>query len=352
MRKMKNIWRLASLIVVSITLVTALPACTREIGVSEVTGYVEPRFSPDGNLLAFDLCDKKQCDSVIYDIAAQTYTALVDLDGRRINKLTFSPNGKTVAFMVWSKDDWPWQKTSSQIAVGTLDDKTFRVITDMKGHKLSHAFWDDDSVLFWGITDARGSFKGKRNLYVVDVKSSRSQMVIPQKFYFFGPNAPRPMGDGDHIITSDFGFAQPEVTYEQTKNIDKRSEVLLLSRSRQTVTPLATGLQDSSQPVIALKTGQLFFKGRLESNKGQSGYAYEVYVRDKEGARRITRLRTYIAHMDVTADGKTLALVTSTSDRKPTNGKLLIYDVLTNTYRDLIPKDIVRVSIHNKTEGK
>lgn len=345
---MKNIWKLASSAVVLITLVIALPACTREIGVSELTGYVGPRFSPDGNFLAFDLCDKKQCNSVIYDIAAQTYIAFVDLEGRRINKLTFSPDGKTVAFMVWAKDEWPWQKTFPQIAVGTLDEKTFRVVTDMKGYMLSHAFWNEDSVLFWGITGASGSFKGNRNLYIVNVNGKHTQKVMPQKFYFFGPNAPRPMGDGDHIVTSDFGFVQPEVTYEQKENIDKRSEVLLLSRSRQTVTPLATGLQDSSEPVVALKTGQLFFKGRLESNEGQSGYAYEVYVRDKEGVRRITRLRTYMAHIDVTADGKMLALVISTADRKPTNGKLLIYDVQAHAYRDLIPKDIARVSVHIK----
>jgi hypothetical protein len=166
-------------------------------------------------------------------------------------------------------------------------------------------------------------------------------------------------------MLSDYLFSRSQLSDEKRKEEERkesgtpiddrvRDEVLMLSRSKQTVTVLKTGLKNSSSPVVALKTGQLFFKGILESNEGQRGYAYEVYVQDGEGARRITRLKTFMRAMNVTADGKTLALVIATSNwqqpdipmnRKRMNGRLLLYDVQTGAYRELNPKDVSKVSV-------
>lgn len=350
-----------------LALTAALPACTREIGADGPYGYLNPEFSPDGRLLAFNLCTDDYCDSVIYDIAAQTYTAFVDQEDRRIYSLTFSPAGKRVAFVVSTKGKWPWQDSTQQVAVGTPDGKSFRIVTTGDGTKVTPTFWNNDSVLFWSeilVSGAVGKYKDKQ-LHIVDSSSKERRLVIPAypKFNFYGPSAPRPTGDGDHIVLSDYLFSRSQLSDEKRKEEERkesetaiddrvRDEVLMLSRSMQTVTVLKTGLKNASSPVVALKTGQLFFKGRLESNEGQKGYAYEVYVQDGEGARRITQLRSYMSDIDVTADGKTLALVLPSPDwshwerQGRMNGRLLLYDVQTDAYRELNPKDISKVSVH------
>ena len=364
------------LLVAVLFLIVALPACSREIGAGGPYGYLNPEFSPDGRLLAFNLCADGYCDSVIYDIAAQTYTAFVDQEGRRIYSLTFSPDGKRVAFVVSTKGKWPWQDSTQQVAVGTPDGKSFRIVTTGDGAKVTPTFWNNDSVLFWSevlVSGAVGKYKNKQ-LHIVDASSKGSGMVMPnlmprksypypQKFKFYGPSAPRPMGDGDHIVLSDYLFSRSQLSDEKRKEEERkesgtpiddrvRDEVLMLSRSKQTVTVLKTGLKNVSSPVVALGTGQLFFVGRLEQNEGQRGYAYEVYVQDGEGARRITRLKSYMSDMDVTADGKTLALVLPSPDwshwerRGRRNGRLLLYDVQTQAYRELNPKDVSKVLVH------
>lgn len=364
----KSNLKLAPLVAV-LFLAVVLPACSREIGADGPYGYLTPEFSPDGRLLAFNLCANDYCDSVVYDIATQAYTAFVDQEGRRIASLTFSPDGKRAAFIVLTKGKWPWQDTTQQVAVGTPDGKSFRIVTTGDGAKVTPTFWNNDSVLFWA-EELIGTYKDKR-LHIVDVVSKDRLTVIPKEFHFYGPSTPRPMGDGDRVVLSDFGFKQPELIKkeleelkkrtklkmpyneeEERERIESRTQVLLLSRSQQTVTPLETGLKDSSRPVVALGTGQLFFVGRLEQNEGQKGYAYEVYMQDGEGARRITQLRTYMAGMDVAADGKTLALVLPSPDwshwerRGRMNGRLLLYDVQTHAYRELNPKDVSKVLVH------
>lgn len=71
-------------------------------------GFSSPRFSPDGKLIAFDACNKRSCENVVYDIANDRYFAYRDKRGRRINNVSFSPSGRKLTFVMRVQRRFLW----------------------------------------------------------------------------------------------------------------------------------------------------------------------------------------------------------------------------------------------------
>ncbi len=311
-------------------------------------GFGNPHFSREGKLLAFDLCRNNNCESVIHDTEANTFTKYVDRQGRKISNLSFSPVGADVLFVVMDQPFWPWQKNTQQLATGLQTGVKFKLITESGDVKMYPTFFGGDAVLYWGAEvvkrGSRRSYQDTR-LVEVDIKSKHSQTAISTKFDFFRPSAPYPLNDGDLIVASDYGFHQPGSRYEEHKKSTQKDELLVLSKSKNTVTPLETGIDNSSNPVVIRQTGQVAFIGRLGQSEGQKGYVYDVFLRGTDGVTRLTALRTYISAIDVTADGKMLALVLESDDQKLANGRLVIYDIRANKYREIHPKNIIKISV-------
>lgn len=311
-------------------------------------GFHNPHFSSDGKLLAFDLCRNDKCDSVIHDIEANTFTKLADRKGRKIVNLSFSPDGDNILFVAATDAFWPWQKASQQLAMGPRTGTKFNLITTTDGLKMYPTFAKVNSVLYWGIYDVPskqggGSYKDTQ-LIELDTKNRQSRQLMPSSFNFYNPSPPYYFDD-DHIITSIRGFRQPGTQYEDWLKIRKRDEVFILSKSKDTVNPLNTGIQDSSNPRVIRQTGQIVFIGRLEQDERQRGFLYEAYLYGPEGSIRLTTFSTYMSGIDVTGDGKTLALVIATAGREQLDGRLVIYDVQSKKHREIVPKSIFVISV-------
>lgn len=93
-------------------------------------GFSSPRFSPDGKLLAFDVCNKSKCENAIYDIANDRYFAYRDKQDRRITNVSFSPSGRKLTFVVKGQKGFLWWKEpQDRIAVGSAQDNKFTFVT-------------------------------------------------------------------------------------------------------------------------------------------------------------------------------------------------------------------------------
>jgi len=311
----------------------------------ELFDFHNPHFSPDGKLLAFDLCINNKCNNVIHNIDANTFTKLVDRQGRKIANLSFSPNGNAVLFVVINKTFWPWQKSSQQLVTGKRAETKLNLITSGGGLKMYPTFSDENTVLYWNMNEipakqSGGTYK-ETQLVELDIKTKRSQLLIPSQFDFYTPSPPISLNDDDLVVISDFGFHHPSTRYVDREKSKPRDELLILSKGKKTVMPLNTGIEASFRPVVIRQTGEIVFVGRVEQNEGQNGFVHDVFLLGLYGPTRLTRLRTFISGMDVTTDGKFLALVLSTPNRKTSDRKLIIYDVHTNIHREIHPKDIV-----------
>ena len=210
-------------------------------------------------------------------------------------------------------------------------------------------FSGENTVLYWGANkipakQGGGTFK-ETQLVELDIKTRKSMSVMPREFRFHNPSPPHSLGDHDLIVTSLLGFRQPGTPYEEWLKSDKRDEVLIISKIKKTVTPLNTGIDASFFPSVVRQTGQILFVGRLEKNEGQNGFVHDVFLYGANGPTRLTTLRTYIRGMDVTTDGKALAIILATPDRKILNGRLVIYDIRTKQHQEIVPKNIVETTV-------
>lgn len=322
--------------------------------ISEGREFRNPRFSPDGRWLAFDLCEDKlvgkKCQNVIYDIPNDRYFAWRDSIGRPITQISFSPDGAKASFVVETKSPFlGFGRYEHRNAVGNIKENLYRFITPGPGIKYSHypEFWKDGSLIYFDAEpgDTRGVFKF---LYVVEPGKPPRKM-FEQGIYarkgFYGPSRPRPHWDGEKILMSDFGFA--EATRKEPLS-NSGDEILLVSPSIDTISVLNIQssddhLQNFSRPVPALLAKRIYTVVRLKEESQQAKrYLHDVFVIEGDGARRVSHIAEYIGDMDVSPDGSVFAVITvDTSNRKMQDYRLLLYDPRSHARRYLNPKDIL-----------
>ncbi len=328
--------------------------------ISEGREFNNPRFSPDGRWLAFDLCEDKligkKCQNIIYDIPNDRYFAWRDAKGRAITQVSFSPDSSKAVFVVETKSPFlSFGRYEHRIAVGNIKEGHYRFITPGPGIKYSHypEFWKDGALIYFDAEpgDTRGVFKF---LYVVEPGKPPHKM-FEQGIYarkgFYGPSRPRPHWDGEQILMSDFGFT--EAARNRRPLSDSGDEILSIrpadgSIAALDIQPTPDYHTSFSRPAIARATKKLFFNTLLkkESNQPGVGYRYDIFVLDGAVARRVSWLAGFIYGMDVTDDGRWLALVTAdTSKRGLRDFRLLLYDPQTRTSRYLNPKDVLEQTI-------
>lgn len=327
-----KIWQIAALAFFSIAMLS---------GCSVTIQNKHLRFSPDGKFLTYVHCARGGCRSVIYDITKGTYKSLQDSEGRSLTSLSFSPSGKKMV-AVAKVTDPDTGKDIQQLAVGSLEDGKFQVITQEAGIKITPTFWDEKTVIYWHGEPIRDSKRFRPSLRAVDLVDKKEWIVMSDRERFYQPSTPNPVGDGEHIIFSDYCYKEPDdYGPRQSPCADK---ILRVSLNQKTKTLLDTGFVNSTKPVMAQSIGKLYFASRLEQKEGQHGFAYEVYAQDEKTVQRITYLRTYMSSFAVTQDGKRLAMVVREPAKSHT-GRVLLLNPETGEEKILVPKDSEIVTI-------
>ncbi len=330
-------------------------------------GFSSPRFSPDGKLLAFDVCDKGRCENAIYDIAKDSYFAYRDKQGRRITNVSFSPSGQKLTFVVkgWKGFLW-WAEPQDRIVVGSTLDNMCKFVTYPEGAKRYPEFWGEDTVLFVGEDPTDTGRRKSRLLFMVGVdgkavrtlfkdfhkyKDVRTSLPRTRPLDFYEPSRPRPLWDGKHIVMSDYGFSLRLIPITERfkaeyQDIKYEYEVLRISIPDETVEPMQIAVVDPHYPAPAMVAKRLYTVGHLLNSAGIKRYVHDVFMASKDRAEHVSQLALYIYGMDVNPDGSLLALIVPTPDRAYINGRILLYDTHTHNYRELKPRAVSELSVH------
>lgn len=325
-------------------------------------GFSNPRFSPDGKLLAFDVCDKGRCENAIYDIAKDSYFAYRDKQDRRITNVSFSPSGQKLTFVVkgWKGFLW-WAEPQDRIVVGSTWDNRFTFVTYPEGAKRYPEFWGEEAVLFIG-EDPTGTGRRKSKfLYMVGVdgktvrplfkdfhkyKDVNTGLPRTRPLSFYGPSRPRAHWDAKHIVLADYAFSRMLVPYTERQNIKFQNEVLRISIADETVAPMPIAVVEPYHPAMAMVAKRFYVASRFRDNAGVTRDVHDVFMVNKDKVKRVSQLSVYIYDMDVNPDGSLLALVVQTPDRAFMNGRLLLYDTSNHSYRELKPKAVSELRVH------
>lgn len=330
-------------------------------------GFSSPRFSPDGKLLAFDACDKSRCENVIYDLANDRYFAYRDKQGRRITNVSFSPSGKKLTFVVKGQKGFLWwAEPQDRIAVGSAQDNRFTFVTPPEGAKRYPEFWGEEAVLYIGEDPTDTGRRKSKLLYMVGVdgkaarplfkdfhkyKDVNTSLPRTRPLDFYEPSRPRPLWDGKHVVMSDYGFSKrltPITERFDTKyqNVKYQYEVLRISIPDETIAPMPISVVDPYYPAPAMAAKRLYTVGGLLNSAGVKRYVHDVFIASKDRIEHVSQLAVYIYGMDVNPDGTLLVLVVPTPDRAFINGRLLLYDTHSHSYRELKPKVVSELLVH------
>ncbi len=325
-------------------------------------GFSSPRFSPDGRLLAFDVCNKTNCENIVYDIANDRYFAYRDKQGRRITNISFSPSGKKLTFVVEGQKGFLWwAEPQDRIAVGSVHDMRFTFVTPPEGAKRYPEFWGEDAVLFIGENPTDSGRRKSKYLYMAGVdgkavrplfkdfhkyKDVHTSLPRTRPLSFYGPSHPRPLWDGKHAVLSEFGFSRSLLPYSEQQHVKSQNEVLLISIPDETVTPMPIAATEPYRPAPATAMKRLYVVSRLDRESAGGNYVHDVFAVKEGKAERVSRLAVYIYGMDVNPDGTLLALVVSTPDRAFMNGRFLLYDTRNHSHRELKPKAVSELSVY------
>lgn len=342
--------------------------------ISEGPEFNNPRFSPDGRWLAFDLCEDKlvgkQCQNIIYDIPNDRYFAWRDAKGRPITQVSFSADGTQALFTVETGTTFlGFGKHENRIAIADLSKARYRFITPGPGIKRHAEFWKDGSVIYVGTEPGDTGKRKSKYLYVVEPGK------LPRKLIetgFYAPSKARPHWDGEQILMSEFRFTKADRDEPPSEG---GNQVLSIKPAEKSITVIDVESSSDyhkqfSEPAIARIVKKVYVKTLLKKESKQAKhYLYDIFVLDgktpqqisklddnKIGlktsgintyvlngltAQRVTWLNSYIYDMDLTEDGRLLAVVTAdTSERSLRDYRLLLYDPQTRTSRELKPTKV------------
>ena len=327
-------------------------------------GFSSPRFSPDGKLVAFDVCDKSRCENAIYDIANDRYFAYRDKQGRRITNVSFSPSGRKLTFVVKGQKAFCGgrnRKTASPSA---------RRRTTGLGLSL---LWKAQQ------RDTRNSGARKRCCSSARIRPTpdaerANTSIWPEwtakpyghcsKISTNTRMSTRLCRERDRLVSTvlrvrdRFGTvsilccritrsAESSIPSAEQKNVKLRQdEVLRISIPDETVTLMPIATTDPYHPAPANVAKRLYIVSGLRDSAGIKRYVHDVFVAKEGKAERVSQLAVYIYGMDVSPDGTFLALVVPTPDRSFTNGRLLLYDTRNHSHRELKPKAVSELPVH------
>lgn len=303
--------------------------------------YANPRFSPDGQKLSFNLCISKKCTNAVYNIAEDRFYSYRDTGGKGIVYVAFSPSGKQTAVLYHEHSRWPSSADVEQIAVRGSDGRAFETVTASKSEKRYPVFWDEESLLFTGqdVTNSKARFK---HVSIVNFLTKTERKITRDEF--FGPSGPVPFGDSEHFVMSEFGYSRSQLSLPDRAKTNSSDEVLFVSVNTGKIVPINTGILASSRPASAAK--QVYFVGRLEQESKKNWYyVYDIFLHASNGPQRVTQLAKHISGLDVSQDARHLAVIVSEADGKKALQKLLIYNMERKDYRHLVPNNITDVTV-------
>jgi Tol biopolymer transport system component len=264
--------------------------------------------SPDGKTIAVDVI--KGDTSHIYLIAIETgkATRLTNDNAGEESGLTFSPDGRHIAFTYFPRDG-----ERSQIVVGNIDGSDWHewAPSQDKIRDFSPVFSPDNKTMIFARSRYYGSYSPIAqphhhawDFYAAELDGTRIRQLTNESFYRASRLAVSPDGNCMVVVTETLDAPELIAIYSLGHP----------ERPARTLRPRVPGHESIYNSPNFMPDGKSILF--LAASEGRHGYDYDVYQLDLEtGAlERLTKGNGYATDLRVFPDGKTAAFLKWRSD--------------------------------------
>ncbi len=308
--------------------------------------YENPRFSLDERWLVFDNCEGR-CRFVVYSIEEKTAFAFDKPPDEDWINPSFGLSSDRLTFVI--------RRTplDGQVAVLRIDGSGLRVLTASNTIKRSPSFSPDGkSIIFVGNefreSGPRGA--GIQDVYAIALATKEEQRITDLRVQRI--SAPFFMPDGERLVISAIGASFPRsrplgMAVDLDRLVrDTKVKIFVFPLKRQhELIPYIHDLNVASQP-MPLQSGEVAVVSRVNDIDGIKGdFVHDIFLANREKSWRHTRFRQFIRTYGISASGKQVAFVTTSSGRRYEENKLMLWVKSTGEVSELkIPNPrIVRI---------
>ncbi len=293
---------------------------------ADQTNFQINGFSPDNRYLSLDICSKSDCQAILLDWQSGSFTRLEPADPDQVwTSARFSPSGKYLAIAVKRKSD---KFRTAQLGVFDLKTKTLRVLTNTPTFKDAPSFSPDERRLI-SMYSGRERESGKTRLsdwdvYELDIESGKERPLTNFKFFLIGK--PFYFPDGKRFVFSGEGpkrFLDRVGIDAYHAYQEKYQDNTIFVRSPESVEliPAFVNGKHSNGPRIT-RDGRIAYVSITNEMDGivRGHFNYDIFLYADGKHRRLTKLKTILFGMEISADGSLIAYV---SDPKQDRNKQL-----------------------------
>jgi Tol biopolymer transport system component len=287
--------------------------------------------SPDGKTIAVDFIKDKTSHIYLISIETTDATRLTNDNTGQESDLTFSPDGKHIAFTYFPRDGGP-----SRIILGNNDGSSLHewAPSQDKVRDFSPVFSPDNKTMIFARSRYYGGYSPIAqphhhawDFYVADLDGTSIRQLTDENFYSASRLSVSP--DGKSIVSV-------------TESLDATELIAIYSldhpaKPARVLRPRVPGHERIYNSPNFMPDGKSILF--LAASNGRHGYDYDVYRLDleTEAIERLTKGNGYATDLRVFPDGKTVVFLKWRSDwhGTPVESDLYLLDLQSHKFNPL-----------------
>jgi Tol biopolymer transport system component len=298
---------------------------------ADQTNFQINGFSPDNRYLSLDICLKSDCQAVLLDWRSGAYSRLEPSDPDQAwTSARFSPSGKYLAVAVKRRSD---KFRSAQLGVFELKTKTLRVLTNTPTHKDAPSFSPDEKrLIFMYAGQERKSGKTRFSnwdIYELDIETGKERPLTNFKFFLIG--RPHYLPDGKRFVFSGegpdrfHGKVGIDAYYAYQEKYQDNT-IFIRNHESAELSPAFVNGKHTNGPRIT-HDGIIAYVSITNEMDGIVGgyFNYDIFLYENGKHRRLTKLKTILYGMEISADGTLIAYVSD--PKRDRNKQLFVMNV-------------------------
>lgn len=292
-------------------------------------------FSPDTTRLIFDLCRQQKCEITVYHLRDRSLHSYRPAAGQFWSSGSYSPDGTKVAFI---SNDLVAEERSlwRQVSIMNIDGSNIRVITDSRHYKINPSFSHDMKKIIYaraGVTrrTEQRDWIGDWDIFEVDIATGHEHQLTDHQF--FSMDRPYYLPEGRRFLFSADGMRKfgdirtlNPVKQEAPKAYQDRyrgNHIYIKEPGDPDLSPAFIHGAATTRPRISTDGTRILFTARtneLDSSPDRVNYRYDLFLKEGEDIRRLTKSGSLILDSALSPDGKLVAFASG----EPSRPKLFV----------------------------
>ncbi|PJI38989.1 hypothetical protein [Ferrovibrio sp.] len=304
-------------------------------GAQTAVGISRLGFSPDSTRLIFNLCRQQQCEIAVYHRHNRTLHSYRPAVGQSWSTGSYSADGAKIAFI--SNDAVAEERSLwRQVSIMNADGSGVRIITDSRHYKINPSFSHDMKKIIYaraGVTrrTEQRDWIGDWDIYEVDIVTGHERQLTDHQF--FSMDRPYYLPDDRRFLFSADGMRKfgeirtlNPVKQEAPKAYRDRyrgNHIYIKEPGDPDLSPALIHGAATTRPRISADGTRILFTARtneLDNNPDRVNYRYDLFLKEGEDIRRLTKSGHYILDSALSADGRLLAFISG----EPSRPKLFV----------------------------